>query len=99
MKKIYEADVDKWIEENKATAAELFDKMLPKHRRKFDLLDKKIIKLLKEVREVFPDASYYTAAGGFNLLLGNSHTPDVNGRSREKRTAWSGFARIGDGDW
>lgn len=101
MKQYYEEDVDRWCEENhEDTADRLFDEMLPKHRNKLNRLDKRIRDLLKEIEEVFPDAQYYTASGGFNLLLGNPHSDDIlNPISQQQRSAWHGFARIGDGDF
>lgn len=102
MSQIYtQEDVDRWIEENgEDDAYALLNEMLPKHRAKLNQLDSRIRKVLKEIREVFPDAQYYTGSGGFNLLLGDSHG---GGRSncapRQERMAWGGLASIGDGDW
>ena len=66
--------------------------------RRFKRIDKALIKLLDDVRQVFPDAEYYTASGGFNLLLGSSH--DASGdRAQQELVAFSGNAHIGDGDF
>jgi len=90
--------VDKWTEENDANQADdLLDLMLPKHRAKLDRLDKRIAQVLAEINKVFPDAQYYTASGGFTLVLGDTH--DGNGVSQQQRSAWGGYAQIGDGDW
>lgn len=100
MKQYTQEDVDKWCEENnKYSSYELFCEMLPKYEKKLDRLDKRIRDLLKEIREVFPDAIYYTASGGFNLLLGNSHADDMRASPQQQRIAWSGKARISDGDF
>lgn len=99
-RKVYTGeDVDAWVAENDAyDADELFDEMLPKHRAKLDRLDKRISNLLAEIRKVFPEATYYTASGGFTLVLGDTHTG--NGEEpQQQRSCWAGSATIGDGDW
>jgi len=92
-------DVDKWVDENGEYDAHcLFDEKLPKHTAKLNKLDKRIRDLLSEIQEVFPDAQYYTASGGFHLILGDTH----EGRGempQNHRSAWGGSAAIGDGDW
>lgn len=71
----------------------------PKIERKFNRLCKSIIGLLDEIKEDFPDANYYTASGGFNLLLGQSHS-DMTNISRAELVALSGTGvHIGDGDF
>jgi hypothetical protein len=97
MKKYYEKDVDKWVEENgEFDAYSLLSSKIPGIIKKLDKLDKKLISILEEIREVFPDAQYYTASGGFNVVLGATHDDEV---SQEQRSAWGGHATIGDGDW
>ena len=92
-------DVDNWTEENDTNCADsLLDEMLPKHRAKLASLDKRIMKVLAEIKEVFPDAQYYTASGGFTLVLGCTHD-DIGAAAQQHRSAWGGFAQIGDGDW
>lgn len=101
MKTYNQEDVDRWVEENgECDAAALFDEMLPKHRAKLNRLDKRIRVVLSEIAEVFPNAQYYTASGGFTLVLGDTH--DDSGRNelpQPQRSAWGGSASIGDGDW
>jgi hypothetical protein len=101
MKKYTESDVDAWVEENDETnASYLFESMLPKHKAKLNKLDKQLIKVLSEIKEVFPDAQYYTASGGFTLVLGSTHDNTKWGEpSQQQRSAWGGHASIGDGDW
>ena len=102
MKEIYsEKDVDAWVCENGVCdATGLLNEMLPKHRAKLNRLDKRIRELLKEVQKVFPDARYYTASGGFNLILGDTHGIINNDAvPQSQRCAWGGLAQIGDGDW
>ena len=70
----------------------------PQLERKFRHLCKNIRELLKEAQQEFPDAQYYTASGGFNLMLGRSH--DDHGRSHSELVALCGEGvSIGDGDF
>ena len=94
-----ETEVDQWVKENEAdNAYALLDIHLPKHRAKLDRLDKRISEVLKEIQDVFPDAQYYTASGGFNLILGCTHE-GLDASPQQQRSAWAGQATIGDGDW
>ena len=88
----------RWVEESgEYNAYGLLTKEMPKMRVKLDRLDKRIQEVLVEVRTVFPDAEYYTASGGFTLVLGKTH---INGdQPQQQRSAWGGSAQIGDGDW
>lgn len=76
----YAADVDKWVEKNSEEDAtvlayehcqkELLD--MARHMRAFD-------KAFKKLQKTFPDANMYSGSdGGLDLLLGDSHEPDVN---------------------
>ena len=99
MKKYTQEQVDRWVEENGETDAYgLLREALPGYDKKLDRLDKRIIRLLDEIREVFPDAQYYTASGGFNLILGCTHEGRRD-KPQYQRAAWSGNSCIGDGDW
>lgn len=83
-----------------ATCYEAYDLLFdeaPDIERKFRRVDKAICNLLAEVRKTFPDATYYTASGGFHLLLGASH--DNHANSQRELVALSGEASIGDGDF
>lgn len=80
-----------------ASAYELLAAKLPHIDRRFHRLDRSICKLLADVRKAFPDAEYYTASGGFNLLLGHSHSQKCV--SQAELIALSGGAQIGDGDF
>jgi len=92
-------DVDKWVEENGESDAHfLFNEKLPKHAAKLNRLDKRIRDILSEINEVFPDAQYYTASGGFHLILGATHEGHGE-QPQNQRSAWGGSAAIGDGDW
>jgi len=95
-----EEQVDEWVKDNDQNDAfHLLDEKLPKMRAKLNRLDRRIREVLEEVQEEFPDACYYTASGGFNLLLGNTHDSSRSALPQTQRVAWSGQASIGDGDF
>ncbi len=67
-------------------------------RTRFKRIDTALIKLIDDVREYFPDAQYYTASGGFNLMLGSDHNQNsLDGQ--QELIALAGNASIGDGDF
>ena len=97
---MYEDEVLEIIHSGGDTAYGLLYDADPKLISKFKRVDKAIIKLLDEVKEHFPDAEYYTASGGFNLLLGNSHDlSKINSNGRPELVACVGNAFISDGDF
>lgn len=75
----------------------------PTARRRFERLTKALAELLKDVQKEFPDAQYYTASGGFNLLIGDSHgSGDGNlesGNQNMVALSASGYLHVGDGDF
>jgi len=72
----------------------------PKLIKKFSRLCRSIVAFREEVQVHFPDAEYYTASGGFNLMLGKPHTEDRAQRSQGQLLALSGErVQIGDGDF
>lgn len=72
----------------------------PKARKKFEKIDAALVELRAYVRKQFPEAEFYTASGGFNLLIGQAHTRDGSGtRSHSELVALCGQAPIGDGDF
>ncbi len=97
MAKLSQEDVLEIIEGGEDDAHGILHEADPKLVARFHRLDKSISKLLKDVKEHFPDATYYTASGGFNLLLGEPH--DANGNPQQELIACSGTASIGDGDF
>ncbi|EBA2366384.1 hypothetical protein QE08_000485 [Salmonella enterica subsp. enterica] len=66
----------------------------PTAERRFKRLTKALAALLDEVRQEFPDAGYYTASGGFNLLLGES-----DAGNRVVALSASSYLSVGDGDF
>ncbi len=97
MKQFNEEEVLKEIHENDESAYGLLIDADKNLARRFRRLDTTLIKLLKDVRKHFPDASYYTASGGFHLMLGNSHSD--SGEQQQELIALGGLAQIGDGDF
>ncbi|RUW56862.1 hypothetical protein [Mesorhizobium sp. M8A.F.Ca.ET.021.01.1.1] len=85
------------IDSGEADAYDLLTENMPGIERKFKKVDKALVDLLAEIQTVFPDATYYTASGGFHLMLGPSH--DDNERGMQELVALAGRAQIGDGDF
>lgn len=71
----------------------------PNLERRFNRLNTAMIKLLSDAKKHFPDATYYTASGGFNLMLGQPHADGVDYKQQRELLALSGTAVIGDGDF
>lgn len=70
----------------------------PGVERRFKRVCRTLSKLLNDARETFPDAQFYTASGGLNLMLGSPH--DASGRQQSRLLALSGDGvEIGDGDF
>lgn len=80
------------------TARDILLDAMPDARRRFNKIDRDLVALLADVRRHFPDAQFYTASGGFNLMIGHAH--DHYGRiPQQQLLALSGNATIGDGDF
>ena len=80
------------------SARELLKNANPNYQRRFFRLCTTMTNLLHDVRQDFPDAEYYTASGGFNLLIGKSH--DRDGRQQQDLEALGGIGvEVGDGDY
>jgi len=85
---------------NGETAFGLLHDANPKLTKKFDRLCRSIVAFREEVQVHFPDAQYYTASGGFNLLLGKPHTDGHGQPSQTQLVALTGGnVQIGDGDF
>jgi hypothetical protein len=78
-------------------AEDILLRVMPTARRRFRAIDRALIKLRSDVQKHFPDAQYYTGSGGFNLMLGRSHSEHE--RAQQQLIALSGYASIGDGDF
>ena len=72
------------------------DKNLEKRWRS---ICKSLKEFLKSTKLHFPDAQYYTASGGFNLMLGNPHNKESQ-KAQQELVALQGIGvYIGDGDF
>lgn len=97
MAKLSQEDVLEIIESGEDSAYGILHDADPKLIARFNRLDKSMSKLLEDVKVHFPDATYYTASGGFNLLLGAPH--DANENPQQDLIACVGTASIMDGDF
>lgn len=82
------------IDGNQYEAYRLLDEKCPNIERRFKRLTKALAALLDEVKQEYPDANYYTASGGFNLLLG-----EIEGGSSMIALSASSYLSVGDGDF
>lgn len=88
-----------YLEENHISASELFNDRCPKLSAKFRRRVKALAQLLEEVREEFPDATFYTGSGGLNILLGDSHDGNCREQSVLLADSASDLISISDGDF
>lgn len=91
-------DCLEWLDRNTCDAEALLREADPKLVAAFNRADKALVDYLTRVREFFPDAQYYTANGGFRLMLGDPHNQSGT-IARPELLALSGRAQIGDGDF
>lgn len=82
------------IDGDQYEAYRLLDEKCPNIERRFKRLTKALAALLDEVKQEYPDANYYTASGGFNLLLG-----EIEGGSSMIALSASSYLSVGDGDF
>lgn len=68
-----QSDVLQILDEEGITASELIDSVDPKFKKRFDRATKALRLLMDDVREHFPDATYYSDSDGLLLMLGDSH--------------------------
>lgn len=77
----------------------LLDEKCPGAARRFKRLTKGLAELLKDVQKEFPDANFYTASGGFNLLLGSATDCGSTEGNQLIAVSASGYLSVGDGDF
>ena len=70
---IDEAEALRLINEEGETAGGLLREANPNFSKRFNRACRTMRELLADVRKEFPDAEYYTASGGFHLMLGKPH--------------------------
>lgn len=80
-----EDDVLSAIDSEGATANELLCQVDPNFERRYKRITGNLAKLIKEVRQHFPDANYYSGDSGMTLMLGKSH--DQNGNPQPELAA------------
>lgn len=86
------------INNTDATAHELLCEAMPNAASRFYRTTKNLSRLLDEVREHFPDATYYAASGTLCLLLGESHSKADVAQQELLAHAAPGL-RVEGGDW
>lgn len=93
-----ESEVLQRIEDGEE-AGDLLRAAMPNIERRWKKLGKEIAGLMADVRQHFPDAEYYTASGGFNLLLGKPHDRHANPQPQLVALHTPPGVHIGDGDF
>lgn len=81
------------------TALELLEEAMPNIERRWRRLCRSMHQFMSDVEQHFPDATYYTASGGFNLLLGRSHNDNESPQHGLTALSDATGLVIGDGDW
>lgn len=102
MRKMDTEDLKQYLEENPDQSAYgLLCDADPHIRKRFNRVCRTLKELITDVQKHFPDANYYTASGGLNIVLGNTHSGahecEAN-RDLSAISAGNGIV-IGDGDW
>ena len=94
-------DVDAIVAEGGEYNAEPFFKdLMPAELKKFMSLTNQLSTLIKNIKKTFPEASYYSANDGLNLMLGPTHDgPDTI--MQQQRVAGSAIDlhELSGGDW
>lgn len=101
-KPLTEAEVLAVLAEGELDASDLLYTANPNFEKRFKRLNTALAKLLDEVREYFPDATYYSPNDGLVLLLGNIHSKDSVGVSQSELVAAESnalSAKLSGGDW
>lgn len=101
-KPLTEAEVLAVLAEGELDASDLLYTANPNFEKRFKRLNTGLAKLLDEVREYFPDATYYSPNDGLVLLLGNSHSNRSVGVAQSELVAAESNAlnaKLSGGDW
>lgn len=94
-------ELKRYLEENPdEDAYGLLHQADPNFIKRFHRACTTLKKLMDEIQEHFPDATYYTASGGLNIVLGETHSFHGCDPNHELSAcgATNGLS-IGDGDW
>lgn len=97
-KKYNQADVLDEIKAGNSAFDLLLDNMPGAHSR-LERIDRSLKKYLDDVREIFPDANFYSANGTVHLLLGESHSGRSHTPSNELSATTMPRIDISGGDW
>lgn len=89
----------KIIKSGEKTAYELFYDADPKLIKRFHKVCKDLQRLMNDVQKYFPDACYYTASGGLNILLGEPHDEKFQPQRELEAIGDINGLNIGDGDY
>ena len=96
---IFEDELLRRINDEGETAYGILVDVDRNFEKRFNRVCRTIRELLADVKKEFPDANYYTASGGFNLMIGPTHA-DNGGQPQQELMALSGRGMdIGDGDF
>lgn len=88
------------IADSEETAFELLTDTMPSASTRFHKAANELAKLLKDVREYFPEARYYTSGGdGFALILGDTHSGKGESPNNELSALKSDKLHVQGGDW
>lgn len=87
------------FEDRQYLAAVLLQERCPTAERRFNQLTKGLAKLLKDVKQEFPDACFYTAGGGLTLMIGPHHDERHHPISENVAVSASSYLIISDGDF
>jgi hypothetical protein len=94
-----------FLSESDKTAEDLLNEVNPKLKAKFQRALKSLDSIIDELREFYPDASYYVDDDEVNLMLGHSHITFWSS-TRKNRELVADCARkgllvgkIGGGGW
>lgn len=86
--------------EDGETAYDLLYDANPDFEKRFKRMCRTMREFLADVEKEFPGAQYYTAGGGFHLMLGAPHDDGPNQRAQVQLLALTGNGvKIGDGDF
>lgn len=82
------------------SAYELLSEVMPTAASRFYRTTNTLAKLLDEVRQHYPDATFYTAGGdGFSLILGDTHSGRDASPNQELSALTATKLTCRGGDW
>ncbi|NQZ05689.1 MAG: hypothetical protein HRT35_00875 [Algicola sp.] len=97
-----QSEVDDIVESGEQDAESLLLKHCPKHAAMYVRATKKLQEAIKGIKEVFPDASYYSANDGICIILGETHQGQGQDPQRQRAVNLAGvpmLPELSGGDW